>query len=176
MKDEANKKSREFLWPGTVLILGALSFTIRSYLGIPALSGTWLRSALTRTPFGFSVTGLGPWYDGSLGWPLLIALVVTFMSAVLILSRDQDPRMAYAVFALLAIASIPTWLFPISLIVPIALLGLPIFAVVVIWQACRRGPFSHSLDSRLRAARTVSTFIFVLACLDWTMVVLVGGS
>jgi hypothetical protein len=168
-------RGRDFLWPSAFLVLAVFSFAIRSGLGIPVLSGTWIRSIVTMEPFGFSVTGLGPWYDGSWGWPLLTAIVLVLISALVVLSRDQNPLFAYAVFILLGIASVPTWAFPLSLLVPIALMGLPVIALIVTWQVFRKGPHSYSQASQLRAAYVLSLFSLVLAGLDWAMVFLVGG-
>ena len=173
---QAVTRAKDFLWPSVFLVLAVLSFAIRSGLGVPVLFGTWIRSVAAMEPFGFSVTGIGPWYDGSWGWPLLIAVVIVFISALVVLSRDQNPAFAYAVFILLGIASIPTWAFPLSLLVPLALLGLPVIALIVIGQVFRKGPHSYSQASYLRATQALSLFSLTLADLDWAMVFLVGGS
>lgn len=170
-------KPKAFLWPSVILLLAVLSFAIRSRLGIPILSGTWIRSVVLMEPFGFKVTGLGPWYDGSLGWPMLVAVAGILVSTVFLLCRDQTkPLAAYSVLALLVAASIPTWAFPLSLVVPLALLALPVMAVIVLIQLFSKEPRSYSLESKIRAAYAASLFFLMLAVWDWAMVFLVGGS
>lgn len=128
-------------------------------------------------PFGFKVTGLGPWYDGSLGWFMLGAIAALLVSTALVLCRDQtSPIAAYSVLFLLGAASVPTWAFPLSFVVPMALLALPVVAVIVLVQLFSKEPRSHSLESKLRATYAFSIFFLILALSDWAMVLLVGGS
>jgi hypothetical protein len=171
-----NSESRVSLLPSAITILALLSFAIRSVFFIPILTGTWIRSVFVMEPYGFMVTGIGPYYDGSLGWPLLVALMLVLMASFWLIYQGRRTTAAYAVIVLVLVASIPIWVFPLALLVPVALLFLPFFAAAVTLQLFSKEPKSASTKSRLRAAYLFSLFILTLAVFDWTMVFLVGGS
>ena len=167
--------SRSSATPIVTAVLATAALLARIPFAGGIMDGTWLRSVVTQTAFGFRISALGPWIDGSLGLPLLMFILASSCASIEVLSRQDNPRFAYAFLVAIVLSGVSTWLFPISIVVPLAVFAIPILGLIVCYQVLfnRRG--ERKPDTILRAANALARVVLAIAVLDWTQFFVVGG-
>ncbi len=164
-----------------VLVAATLLYFLRRSYSVPLLHGTWLAASVEQLIGQDQTEYLGVPYVGA--W--LSFAIVGLSLFLLMLSLDRYPSkpalwvlwfLGYSVLPTVMVTAIP-WFVPISIVSP-AVLFLPV-AVVGAATSVVLGLLSGARPS-LRRLPTVVTVIawcaLTLAILDWTNLLLIGGS
>jgi hypothetical protein len=169
-------RHRAYILPVVMALVAIVGLVLRAQFAGVLLSGSWLGSVVAQERFGFRVPFIGPWIDGTLGLPLLVTMLAAFVAAIVVLSRDQDPRAAFIFLVAILISSIPTWFFPYVLLAPVAVFVLPFAAIVLFWQLISGRSIASNSETKLRAANALSGTVLALTSMDWALVFVMGGS